>query len=77
MYILLVVVNHFGWAGDAASVDYSTFYPFNISAEFHPYCPINPEDYTSNQTRVENVSAHFKTHLKDFLLMQNTVLVGR
>ena len=51
MYLMVdVVVNHFGWAGTAASTDYSTLSPFNESRFFHPVCWIT--DYT-NQTNVE------------------------
>lgn len=52
-YLMLdVVVNHFGWNGDPASVDYSTFVPFNSSSQYHPYCPINFDDI-SNSTQLE------------------------
>lgn len=33
-----VVANHFGWPGNAQSVDYSKFRPFNDQKFFHPYC---------------------------------------
>lgn len=48
------MVNHFGWAGNEASVNYATFQPFNNQGYFHPYCPITSQDYSSNQTAVED-----------------------
>lgn len=45
-----IVVNHNGWAGDAADVDYSIFNPFNQESYYHPYCTV---DY-SNITSVRN-----------------------
>jgi len=57
MFLMVdVVVNHFGSAGDPSMVDYKSLYPFNDTSFFHPYCPITPSDYTSNQNAVENVS---------------------
>jgi hypothetical protein len=32
-----IVVNHFAWAGDGDSVDYSTFDPFNDEKYFHEF----------------------------------------
>ncbi|KAF2119352.1 glycoside hydrolase superfamily [Lophiotrema nucula] len=52
MYLMVdVVVNHNGWNGGAASVDYSKFYPFNDAKYFHSYCTI---DDWSNETNVED-----------------------
>ena len=45
-----VVANHNGWNGNAASVNYSVFYPFNDEKYYHSFCPI---DNYSNQTEVE------------------------
>ena len=54
MYLMVdVVVNHFGWDGDAASVDYSTFVPFNSSRYFHTFCTISQDDYNSNDANVQ------------------------
>lgn len=53
MYLMVdVVVNHFGWDGNASSVDYSQFVPFNSPSYFHTYCTISQNDYN---TRDENV----------------------
>lgn len=57
MYLIIdVVVNHYGWAGDSSTVNYSEFVPFNDGKYFHLYCPITQDDYLSNQTAVEKVS---------------------
>jgi len=48
-----LVTNHFGYSGDAYTVDYSTFNPFNTKDDFHPVCFIY--DY-NNQTQLEDVS---------------------
>ncbi|KAL8896522.1 MAG: hypothetical protein Q9192_003042 [Flavoplaca navasiana] len=48
-----VVVNHFGWAGDGSTVDYTKMYPFDNDKYYHPYCLITNQDYLSNQTAVE------------------------
>lgn len=45
-----IVVNHNGWDGDATSVDYSDFYPFNSQSQYHSYCSV---DY-SNQTSIQD-----------------------
>jgi alpha-amylase len=45
-----IVVNHNGWNGDASSVSYSKFYPFNQQSYYHSQCSI---DY-SNQDSVED-----------------------
>lgn len=45
-----IVVNHNAWAGDASSVDYSTFYPFDSESDYHTYCTV---DYT-NTTSIED-----------------------
>ena len=42
-----IVVNHNAWAGDADSVDYSTFNPFNKESYYHSSCPI---DYDSTDS---------------------------
>lgn len=44
-----IVVNHNGWNGNASSVDYSQFNPFNDVKYYHPYCTV---DY-SNETSTE------------------------
>ncbi|KAK3214817.1 hypothetical protein GRF29_19g1338817, partial [Pseudopithomyces chartarum] len=50
MYLMIdVIVNHNGWNGDQASVDYSKFIPFNDKKYYHDFCSI---DY-NNQTSVE------------------------
>ncbi|KAF2496974.1 alpha-amylase [Lophium mytilinum] len=52
MYLMVdIVVNHNGWKGDASSVDYSDFYPFNKQSYYHSYCAIT--DY-NNQDNVED-----------------------
>ncbi len=48
-----VVVNHFGWDGDASSVDYSQFVPFNDSSFFHTYCTISQNDYDTHDSNVQ------------------------
>ncbi|KAL8998802.1 MAG: hypothetical protein Q9169_002252 [Polycauliona sp. 2 TL-2023] len=54
MYLMVdVVVNHFGWAGNGDSFDYSKMYPFNDLDCYHPYCKVTNQDYPSNQTAVE------------------------
>jgi hypothetical protein len=45
-----IVVNHNGWNGNASSVDYSVFRPFNNAKYFHNYCKI---DY-GNETSIED-----------------------
>ena len=35
--MLDVVVNHFAWAGNGTTVNYTTFYPFNSQDNFHPF----------------------------------------
>ena len=50
-----IVVNHFGYAGSDANIDYTTLSPFNSKSSFHSYCTITAFDYTSNQTGVEDV----------------------
>jgi len=53
-YLMIdLVTNHFGYSGDAYTVDYSTFNPFNTKDDFHPVCFIY--DY-NNQTQLEDVS---------------------
>ncbi|KAL1953163.1 hypothetical protein VTO42DRAFT_3543 [Malbranchea cinnamomea] len=48
MFLMVdVVINHNGWPGDAASIDYSQFNPFNSSDYYHPPCEINYDDQTS------------------------------
>lgn len=50
MYLMVdVVINHFGSADAYPDVDWSSYYPFNDSKYFHPYCT---EDYT-NTTSIE------------------------
>ena len=46
-----IVVNHNGWPGDANSVDYSKFNPFNQKSYYHDYCEVT--DY-NNQELVED-----------------------
>jgi alpha-amylase len=54
MYLMVdIVVNHFGWDGNASTVDYSRFVPFNSSSFFHSYCTISQEDYTSRDENVQ------------------------
>lgn len=53
MYLMVdVVVNHNGYNGAPASVDYSGFNPFNEESYYHPYCTIDYSD-TSNSTNIE------------------------
>ncbi|KAL1982275.1 hypothetical protein VTN96DRAFT_1584 [Rasamsonia emersonii] len=38
MYLMLdVVTNHFAWAGNYTTIDYSQFHPFNRQDYFHPF----------------------------------------
>lgn len=54
MYLMVdVVANHFAWAGTVASIDYSTFIPFNSSDYFHSPCGLDGND--SDQANLENV----------------------
>jgi alpha-amylase len=54
MYLMVdVVVNHFGWDGNALSVDYSQFVPFNSSSHFHTYCTISQDDYSRRDENVQ------------------------
>jgi alpha-amylase len=54
MYLMVdVVVNHFGWDGNASTVDYSQFVPFNSSSYFHSYCTISQDDYNSRDENVQ------------------------
>ncbi|KAL9637474.1 MAG: hypothetical protein Q9204_001869 [Flavoplaca sp. TL-2023a] len=54
MFLMVdVVVNHFGWAGNGRTVDYTKMYPFDNRKYYHPYCVIMNQDYLSNQTAVE------------------------
>lgn len=41
------MVNHNGWLGDAASVNYSTFNPFNHASYYHPHCTVDYSNITS------------------------------
>ena len=45
-----VVVNHWGWSGDASTVDYGQLHPFNDKQYYHRPCGI---DY-NNQSSVED-----------------------
>jgi alpha-amylase len=55
MYLMLdVVVNHFAWAGNGTTVDYSKFNPFNSEEYFHPYVLLADSD-SSNKTIAEDV----------------------
>jgi alpha-amylase len=42
--VLDVVVNHFAWAGNGTTVDYSTFNPFNSEDYFHPFKLLSKDD---------------------------------
>ena len=54
MYLMVdVVVNHFGWDGNASTVDYSRLVPFNSSSYFHNYCTISQDDYNSRNANVQ------------------------
>jgi alpha-amylase len=50
--MLDVVVNHFAWAGEGTTVDYSTFNPFNSKDYFHPYRLLSQDD-PNNATAVQ------------------------
>jgi alpha-amylase len=55
MYLMLdVVVNHFAWAGNGTTVDYSQFNPFNKEEYFHPYVLL-ADSNSSNITIAETV----------------------
>ncbi|PGH17299.1 hypothetical protein AJ79_01183 [Helicocarpus griseus UAMH5409] len=48
MYLMVdVVVNHNGWAGEASSVDYSQFVPFNSKDQYNEPCDIDYDDQSS------------------------------
>ncbi|KAJ9634221.1 hypothetical protein H2199_009051 [Coniosporium tulheliwenetii] len=42
--MLDVVVNHFAWAGNGTTVDYSMFNPFNSEDYFHPFKLLSKDD---------------------------------
>lgn len=59
--MLDVVTNHFAWAGNYTTIDYSQFHPFNRQDYFHPFRLL--KDDPDNETCVIDVS---KTHgMKD------------
>lgn len=48
MYLMAdVVLNHNGWPGEASTVDYSQFNPFNSAEYYHEPCEINYDDQDS------------------------------
>ncbi|CAN8096787.1 unnamed protein product [Discula destructiva] len=50
MFLMVdVVINHFGSQEGYPDVDYSSYYPFNSSTYFHPYCLENEYNTTSIQ----------------------------
>ena len=58
MYLMLdVVVNHFGWAGNETTINYTILSPFDDESYFHTYCPITSQDYAFDQEAVEDVSS--------------------
>lgn len=51
MFLMVdVVINHFGSAEGYPDVDYSSYYPFNSSEYFHPYCVEDFYNTTSTET---------------------------
>lgn len=44
-----IVVNHNAWNGDASSVNYSTFVPFDKHSDYHSHCSIDYDNITSVQ----------------------------
>ncbi|GAB7350076.1 hypothetical protein MBLNU459_g0743t2 [Dothideomycetes sp. NU459] len=51
MYLMVdVAPNHNAWKGNASSVNYTAFHPFNSATNYHSFCDI---DY-NNQTSVED-----------------------
>lgn len=42
-----IVVNHNGWNGNASSVDYSVFKPFDNVKYYHSYCNVDYSNDTS------------------------------
>lgn len=54
MFLMVdVVINHFGSVDAYPDVDFSSYYPFNSSSYFHPYCVIT--DYSNTTiTAIEN-----------------------
>jgi alpha-amylase len=44
-----IVVNHNGWNGNATSVDYSTFKPFDDIEYYHSFCDVDYNNNTSIQ----------------------------
>lgn len=48
MYLMVdVVINHFGSSNPYPNIDYASYYPFNSSEYFHPYCQANFDNTTS------------------------------
>ncbi|KAI5241351.1 alpha-amylase [Aureobasidium subglaciale] len=48
MYLMVdIVVNHNGWNGNASSVDYSVFQPFDNVEYYHNYCTVDYDNNTS------------------------------
>jgi alpha-amylase len=74
-YLMLdVVVNHFAWAGNGTTVDYSVFNPFNDQKYFHEYQLLSDLD-PSNTTDAEIVS--FLSELSVWSLTGYTGLAWR
>lgn len=65
MYLMVdVVLNHNGWPGEASTVDYSQFNPFNSAEYYHEPCEINYDDQGSVEDCWLSVAANALPDLK-------------
>jgi alpha-amylase len=68
-----IVVNHFGWAGDPANVEYDKFTPFNSESYYHPYC-----DVSAPGANITTVSMRWTMQIcMIWLTLRSLVLAGR
>lgn len=68
-----IVVNHNAWAGDSASVDYTTFTPFNEQSDYHTPCTI---DYTNTTSIQDCWLGDANVELPDLKTESSTVASG-
>lgn len=68
-----VVVNHNAWAGSAASVDYSKFFPFNKESYYHPYHKV---DYSNMASVQDGWLGDHNVELVDLATENNAVASG-
>lgn len=66
--MLDIVIGDMAWAGNASTIDYSTFNPFNDQKYFHEYKLLNG-DYT-NETCVLDVSLLLSRVMRSFLSLR-------